>query len=114
LVPAIRVAKAIVHHLPEQKQLSGYHVESIAVSSMQGYDGPKSITALVHRIFDHGARRVLSPIEDGTGQSIYVDADLGERNSVARRIAADGLATVARRLAAAKSVSDWKELVEGK
>src|SRR5205823_5718801 len=39
LIPTIKLAKALLGTLPESQQLSGYHVESLAIASFRGYQG---------------------------------------------------------------------------
>lgn len=113
LVPTIKLVKAIVSEFPKQKQISGYHVESLALDAAKGYRGLKTPRALVAHILDHAATRVLKPIRDATGQSRLVDAGLGKANSIQRRNVAMALASVKRRLDAATSISQWKALFEG-
>ena len=108
LVPAIKLVKSIIADFPEQKRLTGYHVESLALEAAKGYRGAKTVKSLVLHIFANASKRVLHPIGDVTGQTRAVDSYLGKPNSTRRRIAADALAGVARRLNAATSVDQWK------
>lgn len=112
LVPSIKLAKSIISGFPEQKHLTGYHVESLAIETVKGYRGTKTIQALLKHFFDAGSELVKSPINDITGQSRVVDSYLGRENSLKRRIVADSLAGVARKLNAATSVDQWKNILE--
>jgi hypothetical protein len=112
LIPTIKLVKSINVGLPEQKRLTGYHIESLALEAAKGYRGAKTVKALLAHILGIASKRVLSPIQDVTGQSRVVDSYLGAANSTKRRIAADAFAGIARRLNAATSVDQWKEILE--
>lgn len=115
LVPCIKLAKAVIAGFPEQQRLTGYHTESLAIAVFKSYDGPKTPKAMLKHFFDCAPECVLHPIRDSSGQSIYVDEYLGPANSLKRRIVADALARVARRIRnadGAKSIEGWKGLFE--
>lgn len=112
LVPTIKLVKSIISGFPEQKRLTGYHIESLAIEAVKGYRGTKTIQALLKHVFDAGSDIVKSPISDITGQSRVVDLYLGRANSQKRRIVADAFASVARKLSAATSVDQWKTILE--
>lgn len=107
LVPAVKLLKAIVAQLPEQKRLTGYHAEALAIDAMARYAGPYTPRGLVLRILEHASERVLNPMDDVTGQSRNVDDYLGQANSVERRNVAQALHWLGRRLNAARSVGQW-------
>lgn len=113
LVPCIKLAKAIIATLPEQRQLTGYHTESLAIQVFKGYKGPKTPKAMVRHFFENAQDHVKQPIGDSSGQSVYVDEYLGEANSLERRIVADALGRIARKIRnadGARSLERWKEL----
>jgi len=113
LVPCIKLAKAIIATLPEPRQLTGYHTESLAIQVFRSYDGPKTPKAMVRHFFENAPNYVKEPIKDSTGQSIYVDEYLGTANSLERRIVTDALSRIARKLSnadRARSLESWKEL----
>lgn len=115
LVPCIKLAKAIIATLPEQRRLTGYHTESLAIQAFETYDGPKTPKAMVRHFFETASDNVRQPIKDSSGQSIYVDEYLGEANRLQRRIAGDALGRIARRIRNAdgsRSLEGWKELFE--
>jgi len=115
LVPCIKLAKAIIATLPEQRQLTGYHTESLAIQIFKGYDKPTTPKDMIRYFFEHAPDHVKEPIRDASGQSVYVDEYLGEKNSLERRIVADALGRIARKILNAngsKSVERWKELFE--
>lgn len=110
----MKLAKAIVSQLPEQQRLSGYHAEALAINVFRGYDGPRTPKAMLRYFFDKAQDHVKSPIKDSTGQSVRVDEYLGPENSLERRIVADALGRVARRLAnadGAQSLEMWRQIV---
>jgi hypothetical protein len=110
LIPAIKLVKALVGSLPEKKQVSGYHIEAMAVDAAKGYQGNKTPKALLLHILRHASERVLTPIKDASGQSRTVDAYLGKAESVPRRVASQALSGIARRLDAASSLGQWEAI----
>jgi hypothetical protein len=116
LVPTIKLAKGILAGLPEQRQISGYHAEVLAVAIFRGYMGDKTPKDMLRHLFDRLPDAVRQPIGDPTGQSMYVDEYLGPAKSVQREIVADAVDRIARRIRnadGAKSVDRWRELVFG-
>ena len=112
VVPAIKVAKAILAaQLPEEGRPSGYHVEALAVAAFDRYEGPRTPKAMAQRFFESAAANVLRPIADVTGQSRYVDVDLGGADSASRRTLARNLGRIARAMQTANSVDDWQSLL---
>lgn len=113
VIPAIKLAKAIINNLPERHRISGYHAESLAVDLFRNYKGNLRVSDMLKYYFTEGAQRVLQPIKDRTGQSVHVDDNLGGENSLERRIVSDAFSRVARRMnnadAAGRS-EDWKNL----
>jgi len=115
LVPCIKLVKAIIATLPEQRRLTGYHTESLAIQVFKGYDKPKTTKDMIRYFFEHAPNHVKEPIRDSSGQSVYVDEYLGEKNSLERRIVADALGRIARKILNAngsKSIERWKDLFE--
>lgn len=116
LIPTIKVAKAIIATLPKQQQLTGYHVESLAIEAFKGYEGPRTYKAMVSHFFDRAAELVRTPISDRSGQSVHVDEYLGTANSQQRRAASQALQRVQRKIQnadASKSVESWGDIVGG-
>jgi len=112
LVPTIKLVKSIISGFSKQKRLTGYHVESLALDAAKGYRGARTGKALLVHVLESASKRVLRPIRDVTGQSRVVDSSLGRSNSPDRRLVADALASVARRLNAATSLDQWKAVIE--
>jgi hypothetical protein len=113
VIPAIKLAKSVIANLPADRQLSGYHVEALAVEAFQAYDGRKTPSAMLKHFFAAASDRVRTPIADVTGQSRAVDAYLGEAESTQRKLVSDTLATVSRQLQSADSPERWRALVIG-
>ena len=115
LVPCIKLIKAIVATLPEQRQISGYHTESMAINVFKGYDGSKTTKSMLRHFFEHAQDHVTKPIRDSSGQSVHVDEYLGAANSLARRVVADALGRIGRKIRNADgaiSLERWEELFE--
>ena len=113
LVPTIKLAKAIIGQLPEAQQLTGYHVESLAIAAFRDYRDNKTTVSMLPKLFEEARDRVLEPIRDSTGQSIHVDDYLGEASSQARTTMSHILGRLARRMrnaSAASSIAQWRTL----
>jgi hypothetical protein len=116
LVPTIKLAKGIIAGLPDQRRLTGYHIEVLAVAIFKGYAGPRTPKAMLRHFFENLPDAVRQPRRDATGQSVYLDDYLGERDSLQRRIVADAMDRIARRIRnadGAHSVPMWRELLGG-
>lgn len=83
VIPVIKLAKGIMSKLPEDQQLSGYHMESIAIEVFRNYSKSNqlSIKGMLRYYFEKAKDIVKRPIKDKTGQSIHVDDKLGYENS---------------------------------
>jgi hypothetical protein len=116
LVPTIKLAKGILAGLPEQRQISGYHAEVLAVKIFRDYSGDKTPKDMLRHFFDKLPDAIRQPMRDPTVQSVYVDDYLGGREDVRRKTVADALDRIARRIRnadGAKSLDRWRELVFG-
>lgn len=114
LIPTIKLAKAIIASLPEQRRLTGYHTEALALRIFQKYKGPITPKAMVRHFFEKAPDHVRQAIRDKTGQSHHVDAYLGKANSIERRIVADALDRISRKMKnadGARSVPRWREII---
>jgi predicted nucleotidyltransferase len=112
VVPAIKLAKAIISEgIPDESRPSGYHIEALAISAFDGYEGPRTPKAMVQRFFEAASSNVLKPISDVTGQSRYVDESLGDSGSAERRALARQLGQIAKRIQQSASVDDWHKLL---
>ncbi len=108
VVRVVKLFKVINERLPAQKQLTGYHIEALAVEAAKNYTGALTPRMFLSRFLEVSSERVLSRISDVTRQSRYVDDYLGRDNSVERRNVAQTLLGLKRRLDAATSLGEWK------
>ncbi|KIL13614.1 CBASS oligonucleotide cyclase [Bacillus sp. FSL M8-0266] len=115
IVPLIKIIKKINSTLPQNKQLSGYHIESLAIDAFKNNNqAPRSYKGLVEYFYQHAEKAVLNPIRDSTGQSIHVDTYLGEVKSSKRREVSKVLNRVLSRIERANksySIDEWKKIL---
>lgn len=116
VIPVIKLVKGINSQLPEKQQLTGYHIESIAIEAFKSYPDsrPKTAKAMLKYFFDKAKDIVKTPIKDKTGQSINVDDHLGQGNSFERCQISYALDRVFRRMKNADevgSVEEWKSIL---
>lgn len=112
VVPVIKLAKIINSQQPEALQLTGYHVESLAIEAFKGYSGPLNPKAMLEHFFDRSRALVLAPIQDKTGQSVHIDAYLGQANGNNRKEVSAALDRIHRRMKnadALRSEDQWLE-----
>lgn len=115
VIPVIKLAKSIISNLPEKRQISGYHAESLAIEAFKNYKGSKYPKDMLKHFFDVSSKKVLTRIKDSTGQSVHVDDRLGSNNSVKRQIVSDSFAQIARKMQnadGAKQIELWKSLLK--
>lgn len=114
LIPTIKLAKQVIAQIPEKHQLSGYHVEALAISSFRDYQGEKKTAQMLPAFFERASRQVLAPIRDNSGQSVYVDEYLGRKSSPERRAISHLFDRMAKRMknaSAAESEGRWAEIL---
>ena len=87
VVPVIKLAKAMADCFitQEDRKLSGYHMESLAIDAFEDYPGPLDPKSMLIRLLGHSMGAVQKPITDSTGQSRYVDQHLGPADSRPRK-----------------------------
>ncbi len=98
LVPTIKLAKAVLRRLPDGQQLSGYHVEALAVDAFRTYDGRRDRVSMLVHLVRHAQQTVLRPTGDITGQSVHIDQHLGLAGSHARQTVSAELGRIASQL----------------
>jgi hypothetical protein len=116
VVPTIKLAKAINATLPERRQVTGYHLEALAVQAFSSYVGTKTTKAMLTHLFERASQAVNTPTPDPTGQSVSIDDHLGPAGSTRRAAVSTELARVAKRMKnadSAHSVAQWKNLFPG-
>lgn len=114
LVPVVKLAKSIISKFPENQQLSGYHIESLALSVFDGYDGRKTPKAMIQHFFAEAPRCIKNRMRDPTGQSTYIDDYLEAANSPKRQAVANSVFRVGKRMENADRAGDieqWKEIL---
>lgn len=112
VVPAIKLAKAVLQNLPEAHHLSGYHVEAIAVDAFRSYDGRRDRASMLVHLIRHAEHAVLQPTGDITRQSVHIDQHLGAPNSKARQNVSAALGRMASRLADGNA-DEYRRLLNG-
>jgi len=112
VVPTIKLAKAAMAGLAERQQISGYHVEAIAVDAFRHYDGRRDRLSMLVHLINHAAEKVMRPTGDITGQSVHVDGDLGPADSAARGTVRQGLRRLASRLKGAAGGADLRQMLD--
>lgn len=112
VIPTIKLAKALAVRVirNEQEQITGYHMESLAIEAFHNYQGPHDLASMLSHLCTTAATAVLRPITDSTGQSRFVDEYLGGPASGPRRRAAGHFKEMGRRFGACKSAGDLDDL----
>jgi len=98
LVPCIKLAKLMIAQFPDQRQMTGYHVEATAIQAFHEYGGPHTHKDMLKHFFKEAASIVMRPIKDRTGQTVHVDEYLSDENSFQRKLISDSLGRMARRM----------------
>ncbi len=114
MIPTIKVVKAINSYLPKSKQLTGYHIESLAIEAFKTYSGEKNTKKMLQHFFEKAKDLVKSPIKDKSGQSVNVDEYLGRKNNINRKQISLILDRISRRMKNANSsasVDQWMEIL---
>lgn len=116
LIPTIKLAKSINDCQAENRRLKSYHVEVLAFEVFKDYKGPKTPKDMLTHFFNTAPKLVGNPIVDATGQSTHVDDYLGDAGSLERKLVADTVARIGRRMQNANrahSETQWKEILGG-
>ena len=115
VIPIIKLAKPLAAQVirREQEQISGYHMESLAIEAFINYQGPYDLRSMLIHFCNAAAKAVLRPITDSTGQSRYVDEYMGKAGSNHRKQAEKHFKTMGRRINACKSIDDLDDLFGG-
>jgi hypothetical protein len=111
VVPTIKLAKSIIARLPDRANLSGYHVEALAVAAFTGYTGPRTPKEMLTHFFRQAAAAVQRPVSDTTGQSKNIDDSLGPARSEQRLSVSRQLRLIAQRMENSESADDWRKLL---
>lgn len=116
VIPVIKLVKGINSQFPEEQQLTGYNIESLAIQIFKSYpkDKPTTTKEMLKYFFEKAKDAVKTPIKDSTGQSIHVDDYLGSENSRERERVSYILDKVHRRMDNAdkiESVEEWDAIL---
>lgn len=110
VIPTIKLTKAVLAQLPGTNQLSGYHIEAIAVDAFRSYDGRRDRASMLIHLVRHTQQAVMRPTGDITGQSVHVDQNLGPANSEVRRTISAHIGRIASRLEQ-RSPGDYRQML---
>lgn len=113
VVPTIKLIKAINSQLPEKNQMTGYHIESLAIKTFSSCKAGETTKDLIGKFFQEAKDAIKTPISDKSGQSIHVDDYLGKRNSETRRRLSYQLDLIARKIKSANdscSIKTWENI----
>ena len=110
VVPVIKLAKSLYSRLPDRYQLSGYHVEALGVDAFSTYNGRYTLYDMTKHLLNYSVKRILSPMNDVTGQSGTIDDYLGAKNSPDRQLASRYIQDIASRFSGPDAISMTKEL----
>ncbi len=118
VVPTIKLVKSINSQLPEGQQLTGYHIESMAIEVFKNYtknsDNSCTPKSMLKYFYEHAPEIIKSKIKDKTGQSLHVDDYLGQNNSEQRYRASYAYDRIYRKIKTAdehKSEEKWNEII---
>ena len=115
VVPTIKLAKTINSQFPEKLKLSGYHLESLAIKAFKGYSGEKTMPEMPKHFFKESSNNVKNPIQDKTGQSLYVDEYMGEKGGGLRQQISHLLSRTYKKMnnfISTSSLHGWKGLFD--
>ncbi len=114
VIPVIKIFKAINTQLPKEAQLSGYHIESMAIQAFQNYQGKLNYKEMLTHLTKYSSNAVQFPISDRTGQSLHVCDYLGNFGSIERDKASRELKRLHSKMTKADedySLDDWKNII---
>jgi len=114
VIPVIKLFKGINAQLPKETQLSGYHIESLAINAFENYKGQLNYKDMLLYMTKYSSNAVQHPITDRTGQSLHVCDYLGNFGSADRDRVNRELKLVHSKMTKANennSLESWKELM---
>ncbi|MFZ2725059.1 MAG: CBASS oligonucleotide cyclase [Methylococcaceae bacterium] len=116
VVPVIKLFKGMQSSLPQDIQLSGYHIESLAVNAFKSYSDNLNPKDMLKHLCRYVANNVKNPVADSTGQSVHVDDKLGKSNSESRQKISHQFERLSNKLDSADNKKDssiWDNLLNG-
>jgi len=113
VVPIVKLAKAIAdcQIIDSGRKISGYHMEALAIGAFRDYQGALDPKAMLNRLFSYAMEAVKRPIQDSTGQSMYVDGDLGPADSRARKRASTDFGQMRRKINSCGTKAEFDALL---
>ena len=112
VLPVIKLAKSLAdcHINNKQWKISGYHMEALAVDAFKDYKGAKQNKPMLDHFMAHVVDAVMSPIDDLTLQSRYVDGNLDAANSNKRQQASKRFENLRGRVRNCNTVAKFNRL----
>lgn len=110
VVPVIKLFKGLQLRLPQNDQLKGYHIESLAIEAFRSYSERQTPKDMLRHFVEFASTRIQQPVQDTTGQSLHVDDYLGVPGSASRQRIALALGRLAKRLENAEKRSSLDDL----
>ena len=114
VIPAVKLTKALVERQVRSKrdEISGYHIESLAIDAFRNYNGPYDNKSMVNHLTAYASEAVRKPIRDSTGQSRNVDDYMGPEGNRRRQRAVRTFTTIRTNLNSCKSDADLDNLFD--
>ena len=115
VVPLIKLAKAIADCFIKDSsgKISGYHMESLAIDAFTGYEGELDSRSMLVHFLGHSMKAVMSPIDDFTGQSSFVDEYLGQADSGLRKRASTHFGQMRGKVNSSRTKAEFDDLLCG-
>ena len=112
VVPIIKLAKAMADCFikDSSRTISGYHMESLAILAFARYRRELDPRSMLVHFLGHSREAVMTPIEDPTGQTRYVDQYLGPANSKIRKRASIQFGQMRGKVNSCKTRGEFYEL----
>ena len=112
VVPVVKFAKALadcfITH--EDRKITGYDMESLAVGAFKDYNGKLDSRSMLSHFLAYSMKAVMSPIPDPTGQSTYVDEYLGPAGSKLRKGVSTQLGQIHGKVNSCKTRGEFNDL----
>ena len=108
VIPIVKLAKGLAAHIirSNRDQISGYHMESLAIEAFRNYQGRNDLKSMFRHFANFSSRAVKRPVTDPTGQSRHVDEYMGQQGSTRRQRASNSFRQMRKRLEACRTVED--------
>lgn len=116
VVRVIKLVKGINDQSSTDVQISGYHVESLAIEIFKKYPSeyPKTLKRMLKYFYEKASELVKTNILDRTNQSLHVDDYLGPEHSPQRYLVSFKMKNICEEMKRAdqeKSPEKWKNIL---